>query len=102
MLIECTLRTEHTDYWAGHDDTGRQLRSIVKWDACKWVMGQGRNLHTWRVRCTEEESTLLALISVKVSRVHQTDLLEEKKTLEEEIAVKLARIDQIDKQIGEI
>ena len=102
MLIDCTLRTELTDHWAGWSDTGEKIRSIVKWDACKWVMGQGRHLHTWRVKCTEEEATLLALISEKVSRVHQTELLDEKKKLEEEIAAKLLRISEIDKQIGEI
>lgn len=102
MLIDCTLRTEHSDHWAGHSETGNKIRSIVKWDACKWIMGQGRYLHTWRVKCTEEESTLLALISEKVSHVHQTELFNEKKKLEEEIAVSLRRISDIDKQIDEI
>lgn len=102
MIIDCTLRAEKEDHWGGHTETGNKIRSIVKWDACKWIMGQGRTLHTWRVKCTEEEAILLALVSEKVSRVHQTELFDEKKKLEEEIAEKLKRISDIDKQIGEI
>ena len=102
MLIECTLRTELTNHWHGQTETRNKICQIVKWDACRWVMGQGLHLHTWRVKCTEEESILLTLISEKVSRVYQTELLDEKKKLEEEIAVKLVRIDEINKKIGEI
>lgn len=102
MLIDCTLRTEKEDHWAGQAETGKKIRSIVKWDACKWIMGRGMTLHTWRVKCTEEEATLLGLISEKLSHVHQTELLDEKKKLEEEIAAKLLRISEIDNLIGEI
>jgi hypothetical protein len=102
MLIDCELRTELPDHWAGQSETGNKVRSIVGWENTRWIMGRGKSLHTWRVKCTEEESTLLALISENVSHVHQTELLNEKKKLEEEIAQKLTRISEIDKQIGEI
>ena len=102
MLIDCTLRTDLTDHWHGQAETRNKIQQIVEWNACRWVNGQGLHLHTWRVKCTEEEAILLALISEKVSHVYQTKLIDEKKKLEEEIAEKLKRVSEIDKQIGEI
>jgi hypothetical protein len=102
VLIDCTLRTELTDHWRGQAETGNKVRDIVGWKNAKWIMGRGQVLHTWRVKCTEEESILLALLSENVSHVHQTELLDEKKKLEEEIEQRQKRIAEIDGKIGEI
>lgn len=102
MLIECTLHTNNPDHCGGQSETGNKVRAVVGWQNAKWVMGQGLNLHTWRIKCTKEESIVLALISDKVSYTSQTELLNEKERLEEVVAGHLIRIAEIDEQIGEI
>jgi len=40
----------------------------IHWDDKIWIMGRGRDEHHWKIKCTEEQLTLMVLKGAKVEK----------------------------------
>ena len=100
MIIDFTIQARAQNLFNGQNETGKMVRDVTKnYHTCRWILGQG-NLHTWRVKCNEEEAVMLSLLSEKVSYDFQNKMEEGKKSLIENITIIQRRIAQINEIIG--
>lgn len=104
MLIYAAFETDEQDHWKGQSETRGILSDFgISYKNATWSSGSassnGKRLHSYKIRCTNEEATIISLKAYSVSRKAYDDAIAQIKSHEDAIKMLQVNIDQLREEI---